>query len=395
MSFATGSITFSRFGVRMVHRTFDAKHLELLSDHAIGSSRITTSEGIDTGWGAGQHCKDRDFTELKCIYPDHLAFDFVTELNRVPPERFRMYYSTELKALSSRNPSGYPSARQKREAKETARERLEQESKDGRYLRWVQVPVLWDSVRQEVLVGTTSLTVLDRFTTLFEKTFGPSLLNWQSPPTDGALHWRTAANLATAMNPAAKDAVVSNFTNIDLDSCGGVRWATFDDQPDFLGNEFLLWLWYRYQSDQQSTIVQDGSSIEHFFSGGMRLEHPVHKDNDTINSDSAIRKIQAFKAAANGYLPRRTALTLVRQGEAYSFKLNAETLAVCGLKLPKPNDDLTNPRDVQIDRFERLRDMTEALDLLYKHFVEWRLSPYWVTELADMRLWLAGEVVAA
>ena len=51
-----------------------------------------------------------------------------------------------------------PSARQKREARDTARQRLEDEAKDGRFLRRKAVPVLWDALSNELLVGSTSAT---------------------------------------------------------------------------------------------------------------------------------------------------------------------------------------------------------------------------------------------
>src|SRR5207302_8950363 len=74
--------------------------------------------------------------------------------------------------LAAANPSGRPSARQKREARLLAKERLETEAADGRYLRRKAVPLLWDAPAQEILVGTTSVTALDRLYTLFKQTFG-------------------------------------------------------------------------------------------------------------------------------------------------------------------------------------------------------------------------------
>ena len=84
----------------------------------------------------------------------------------------RAYAQVELEGLAAGNPSGIPSARQKREARTAARERLEAEAQDGRFLKRKAHPLLWDSRSQELLVGTTSAAVLDRLHTLFQQTFG-------------------------------------------------------------------------------------------------------------------------------------------------------------------------------------------------------------------------------
>ena len=74
--------------------------------------------------------------------------------------------------MASKNPSGLPSNRQRREARETARQRIEAEASDGRYLERKAYPILWDAQANELLVGTTSWTVIERLNTLFEHTFG-------------------------------------------------------------------------------------------------------------------------------------------------------------------------------------------------------------------------------
>src|SRR5262249_61355277 len=78
----------------------------------------------------------------------------------------------ETDALAADNPSGHPSQRQRRQARDTARVRLEQEAADGRYLRRKSYPILWDAQSKELLVGSTAITVIDRLHTLFQQTFG-------------------------------------------------------------------------------------------------------------------------------------------------------------------------------------------------------------------------------
>src|SRR5438105_2998451 len=83
----------------------------------------------ETGWTAGEHVLDTDFGLAKNVINDTLHFDLRVDVDRLPADLLRAYTAVELKALTKDNPSGFPSARQKREAKETARERLEAEAR--------------------------------------------------------------------------------------------------------------------------------------------------------------------------------------------------------------------------------------------------------------------------
>src|SRR5262249_48034605 len=108
----------------------------------------------------------------KNIVNDALHFALRIDKHKIPADLFRAYMQVELKALVAGNPSGHPSHRQKKEAREAARARLEVELEQGRHLQRKAYPVLWDCQAGELLVGTTSRSVVDRLLTLFEQTFG-------------------------------------------------------------------------------------------------------------------------------------------------------------------------------------------------------------------------------
>src|SRR6185436_8848545 len=117
---------------------------------------------------------DTCFDLAKNVINDTLNFTVRIDQTKIPADLLKAYAAIELKALAALNPSGMPSNRQRREAKETARNRIEDEAKDGRFLRRKAYPVLWDSISNELLVATTSSGVIDRLHTLFESTFSVS-----------------------------------------------------------------------------------------------------------------------------------------------------------------------------------------------------------------------------
>src|SRR5947209_4220313 len=163
MGFFSGRVTFARYRVNGPRPgLFGPEHLERLRDHAIGRQRVAAGDGVEVGWTAGDHILDTSFDLAKNIVDDTLSFSLRIDAHKVPSDLLRAYTQVELQALAAGNPSGLPSARQKREARDTARERLEEEAKDGRFLKRKAYPLLWDARSNELLVGTTALTAVDR-----------------------------------------------------------------------------------------------------------------------------------------------------------------------------------------------------------------------------------------
>src|SRR5262249_1974844 len=124
MGFFNGRVTALRFKVNgKAPRHFDEEHVDRLKDRAAGRQKIASADGIETGWTAGEHILDTEFNLEKNIINDTLHFELRVDSDKLPSDILRAYYAIELKALTRKNPSGFPSARQKREAKESARER--------------------------------------------------------------------------------------------------------------------------------------------------------------------------------------------------------------------------------------------------------------------------------
>lgn len=384
MGFFAGRATFLRFKVSgSAPRTFDDEHLARLTDRQAGRSRIASADGVETGWGGGEHVLDTDFDLEKNIINDTLTFDLRVDTDKLPADLLRAYFAVELKALAKSNPSGFANARQKREAKEIARERLEQESKDGRYRKRKCFPVLWDRLTNEVLFGATSLTQVDRLCSLFEQTFGMGL----ECVTAGRRAYQLAeiSSQTRSVDDSAPSAFVPGITPAD------VAWIADESSRDFIGNEFLMWLWYHTDVESDTIELADKSEVTLMLARTLSLECPRGQTgHETISSEGPTRLPEARRAIQSGKLPRKVGLTLVRHSEQYELTLHAETLAVGGAKLPPP-DEAADARGKLDDRANQLRAMIETLDLLYDAFGQKRFGREWEKELAGMQKWLKRE----
>ncbi|MFO0937077.1 MAG: hypothetical protein U0798_11245 [Gemmataceae bacterium] len=381
MAFLTGRTTFLRFHVvGPKPRHFSEEHLERLATRAAGKSRIASADGIDVGWTAGDHVLDTDFDLAKNIVNDSLHFEMRIDMDKTPSDLLRAYSAIELKALSKDNPSGLPSARQKREAKQAARERLEEEAKDGRFRKRTCVPVMWDALSNELLYGATSYTHLDRLTSHFQQTFGLKL--------EAVTAGRRAYQLAELheRTRAVDDSSPSKFV---ADSPAEIAWIADESSRDFLGNEFLLWLWYYLDQVDDTITLEDKSDLTVMMARSLSLECPRGQTGKgTISSEGPTRLPEAKRAVQAGKLPRKAGLTLVRHDQHYELSLQAESLGVGSCKLPAMPEDVTDPRARLEERVTQIRNLVETLDLLFDAFGQKRFAKSWTDELALIQQWL-------
>lgn len=380
MGFFSGRVACSRYRVTgRSPRQFGPEHLERLAGHAIGKQRVSSRDGVEVGWIAGDHILDTRFDLAKNIINDTLSFGLRIDTTRIPSDLLRAYTQVETEARAAGNPSGIPSSRQKREARDAARDRLEQEAADGRYLRRKMIPVLWDCLSHELLVASTSAPVLDRLHPLFEETFSAKF----DPLSAGRQAYRLAE--PREQTRAVDDARPTAFASGP--QLGEVAWVPDEANRDFLGNEFLLWLWYYLESEDDTVTVTDGSEVTVMLARTLVLECPRGQTGrETFQSDAPTKLPEARRAIQAGKLPRKVGMTVVRHDRQYEWTLHAESLAVTGAKLPAPEE--VEPRARLEERIVLLRHLLETLDLLYDAFGQRRSIGDWPKELSKIQKWL-------
>lgn len=383
MGFFTGRVTFLRFRVDgPPPGMFSAEHTDRLREFAAGRSRLASADGIEVGWAAGEHILDTDFSLLKNVINDTLSFDLRIDTEKLPNDLLKAYFAIELKALAAGNPSGFASQKQKREAKESARDRLEDEAKDGRYKKRKCIPILWDAKSNEVLFGATSVTQVDRLCTLFQQTFGYGL----DPITSGRRMFQLAElyQRTRSVDDSAPSAFVPGVSPEEF------SWIPDETSRDFLGNEFLLWLWFNSDGESDTVKVADNSDATYMIARTLTLECPRGQTgHETITHEGPSKLPEAKRAVQSGKMPRKCGLTLVRHDSQYEFTLHGETLAVGSCKLPNPDENTTDARAKLEERADQIRHLIESLDLLYDAFGQDRLGKGWAETLPRMQKWLS------
>ncbi len=376
MGFFTGRATFLRFRVDgPAPALFSPEHLAKLADHAIGKQQSAEKDGTEAGWIAGDDILDLGFDLAKNVVNNALSFALRIDTQKLPADLLRSYARAELQALTADNPSGRPSARQKKEAREAARAKLEAEARDGRFIRRKAYPVLWDRLSNCLLVSTSSASVLDRVHKLFQETFGCGLI-----VADAGQRAALGAHAAGLVD-------VRPATFLPATSSAAVAWVADPASVNYLGNEFLLWLWFLLETDSDTVLLADGSTATVMLARVLVRECPkAQSGNETIRSEAPNQLPEARRAIQAGKLPRQAGMILVRHDQQYELLIQAEMLSVSGAKLPTIEE--RNERLRLEERVTQLRHLIETVDLLFDAFSKRRLTAAWSDELERMRRWL-------
>ncbi|MEZ6143644.1 MAG: hypothetical protein R3B84_24030 [Zavarzinella sp.] len=382
MGFFSGRATITRFTVLgQPPELFEESHLAMLAENSIGRQRLLSADGVDTGWCAAGHILDTQFEYEKNIINDMLFFSMRMDTTKLPGDLLRAYYEIDLAALIKSNPSGFASTRQKKEARESARDRLEQEAKDGRFTKRKAIECVWERQSNELWFGTSSSTAIDRLGVLFKNTFGYHLELVSSG--------RRAYQIAEAYQQtrAVDDASLSPF--VPSVAPKEVSWIADEANRDFAGNEFLIWLWFMCHDDEETFKGSDGSEITVMMTRSLTLECPRGMTgSETFTHEAPTILPEALRGLQGGKLPRKAGITIVRHQIPYEISLLAEPYVISAAKIPPPEDDPETELARVAARSDQLRHLVETFDLLYEQFCIVRFGGDWSKMLAKMQQWL-------
>ena len=381
MGFLSGPVTFECFRIGGAQpRQFGPQHIEILERFAIGQAKTSAPEQADAGFLAGRHLFDLDFGLEKNVIGDALHCAVRIDTSQIPAAVRKAWLQMELAALTADNPSGRPTKIQRQEAKEAVEARCEEEAQSGRFRRMQQFPVLWDARKSLLYFGGASAAAADHCVALFEQAFDLELGRYSVGKR--AQEWAEEAKRRKALEGIVPSAFHGSASQAEV-----AWWNNEAGNFDFLGNEFLLWLWWRWETQSDTIALPDNSEVTGMLARTLSLQCPRgDSGKETITAEAPVRLPEAGQAIRSGKLPRKSGLTLVRHGEQYDLVLQAETFTVTGARIQ--TEEAAQGRGIHEDRIESVRGLHETVDLLFRAFCERRIGKSWSGELEQMRRWL-------
>jgi hypothetical protein len=385
MGFASGSVSFRRFQVLGQHPKEIAQDiLDKLAGFVLQEGEYSAPEEIEYGWCGGRHVMDAKFTFEHNVFADALNFALRIDTNRVPSELKRAYQLMEEEATAANNPSGFISKKQKRDVKDVVRRKVEEELKSGRFRRSKLIPMLWDFPTQTIY-SPISNAAAEKLHELFDRSFGLEL----EPLGAGtvALHYAEAKQKRREYEDARPTRFV--FGPEGESQHPEYPWVAKGPQPkDFLGNEFLLWLWHETDSKGGTIKSEEAGEVAVVLDRSLELDCAYGQTGkDALRGDGPTRMPEARDALRSGKLPRKTGLIFETFGKQYQFSLNCETLGCGGTVLPEV-EEAEDARVLFEERIAMLRDLAKGIDALYHTFLKVRMGSAWESHVSAIRHWI-------
>jgi len=383
MGLLSGPITLESFRISgSKPRQFGTEQIKILERFSIERVDSASLEDAAVGFLGGGHLFDYGFDLEKNVIGDALHAAIRIDTNQIPAAIRKAWLQIETAALAADNSSGRPTKAQRQEARDAVQARCEEEARSGRFKRMQHFPALWDARGGLLHFGGTSPTASDFCADLFFRAFDLDLERLTAGKR--AQEWAAEAKRVKALEDLRPAQLHPEHSASEIAWCDNET-----GNLDFLGNEFLLWLWWYWDTKSETIPLSDGSEVTGMLARTLALECPWgDSGKETITAEAPASLPEAAQAIRSGKLPRKAGMILVRHGDQYELVLQAERFAVSGAKIRTEEKAEGDAQGILEDRLECLRGLHETLSLLFAAFCERRIGKQWSADQEGMSRWL-------
>lgn len=158
-----------------------------------------------------------------------------------------------------------------------------------------------------------------------------------------------------------------------------------------LGQEFLTWLWFRSESRNGSFQTADGKPFGVFMEQRIAVQGGEGESLETATVSGNMSQLrEARLGLSTGKKVARALLRFERDADSWLVTLKAEDFSLNSLKTPvieKDGED-DEPDARFLEKIYLIETCLGFLDEVYRQFLAVRLSPRWVEEVRDLRVWM-------
>jgi len=152
----------------------------------------------------------------------------------------------------------------------------------------------------------------------------------------------------------------------------------------FLGDEFLTWLWYLIENDQNSFNAADSDCLALEIGNRIVLENRKSKSLEriTIKGDEAGLE-EGRLALLKGALVTELSLLFKTAEHQWQFSLKGESLNVSNLKTPGPGlpQSAEEMESFLLEKIDYFNKILNFLEIFFKLFIKQRVSPKWNSQV--------------
>lgn len=160
----------------------------------------------------------------------------------------------------------------------------------------------------------------------------------------------------------------------------------------FLGEEFLTWLWFRWETTGGEFTLSGGRVVGVALDDFLAFAAPSEDETEqTLRRGLPTRTAEARTALRQGSRLRKARLLIAEGSRQWTATLDAPTLSLGGVKLPEDAEECESDIDRTTDRAANWLALHEIVQALYANFLEQRLRPDYLKTAGEQQArWMAG-----
>jgi len=160
---------------------------------------------------------------------------------------------------------------------------------------------------------------------------------------------------------------------------------------EFIGREFLVWLWFKSETGEGTFPLGDSGSAEIWLDDRIVLQPDQEDREDKVICLGDISRSREARFALAEYKTVTEAKIRLRVGDdEWSFILDATWLNFKSFKTPRlMEDDKEDPDGLFYEKRHLIEKAVAAVDAVFSSFIKLRLSTDWEThELPALLQWI-------
>ena len=153
-------------------------------------------------------------------------------------------------------------------------------------------------------------------------------------------------------------------------------------ETQFLGREFLVWLWFRAETDRGLFDLGGKGTAELWFDGKITLQSENDRGVETIicAGEASNMKEARFALAGDKEVVQATVKLLIGDNQ-WSFVLDSTWMNFSTFKSPKIMQDRgEDPDGIFYEKIFLIEEAVSAMDEIYSSFIKQRISPEWADQ---------------
>jgi hypothetical protein len=340
-----------------------AEFLEALSRGRFRSIERAANEETSAGWVTPSDPTGDSFELEDLVAGGHWWLRIRVDAKKFPASKLQMEIAAHERTRGKRL-----SARDLRELKD----HLHEQMLPGILPRTQFVDVLVHRELRSALLLSTSKAARETFGKLAKEAFGVEPRLQTSGEFALGEHGEQIGRLQPTVFPG-----------------GGPRQLVLATSADFLGQEFLLWLWWKWETAGGEFALRGGRIAGIAIDDRVEFAAGADETSLVLRRGLTTRAIEARAALRAGRVPSKVRLLVAESDRQWTVTLDGAAFALTSARLPDDSDGCESREDRVAERAANWLDLHGIAAELFELFLGDRLAS-WESTQREVAAWMRG-----